>query len=374
MEKKIKHFFESLKQIKLSARDGDQLRSRILEFIEKNPAVESPRPFWAKFRLAPVLMIVFLLAGSGVVWGAEQSLPGDLLFSVKVNLNEKVGTTLAFSQEAKVARQSELAQRRLEEAEKLAIAGKLSEKIKKDLQIRFEKHAQKTEQKIAALEAKGKIEIADEAGENFRTVIKAHQKVLETIVAGTSAEKDVETLVLKIKPITKVKISQKQGEINKSSSIAADIGRMESDLKEKALTGLKNASQGRQRATEQKIAEVTKYLEKNKERLSEKAYFEAETRLKLAESILAEGRTKFESKDYAAALTLFQRAFQIAQETKILAKIKRDLKIDFELKSDGGLEIKKEIEGGKIEIFASGSFSKSKIRQKINLRGSTQPR
>lgn len=97
-----------------------------------------------KDKLMPTIVIVILL---GLIGGtsafAEKSLPGDLLYWVKININEPAAGIFAFTKEEKTEWQEHLVERRLEEKAKLMQQNKLDNSTELDLEDKIEKHIDK---------------------------------------------------------------------------------------------------------------------------------------------------------------------------------------------------------------------------------------
>ena len=99
---KLTNLATEAKQIVLSREEKALLRARI--FGEPSPAfVPSPYVMFS-FSLRSVValsLVLVVLVGSGTAVAAQAALPGELLYTVKVNVNERVAGALAVSTEAK---------------------------------------------------------------------------------------------------------------------------------------------------------------------------------------------------------------------------------------------------------------------------------
>lgn len=97
-----------------------------------------------KDKLMPIIVIILLF---GLIGGtsafAEKSLPGDLLYWVKININEPAAGVFAFTKEEKTEWQEHLVERRLEEKAKLMQENKLDNNTEVDLEDKIEKHVDK---------------------------------------------------------------------------------------------------------------------------------------------------------------------------------------------------------------------------------------
>jgi hypothetical protein len=90
-----------------------------------------------------VAALILMLAGGGVAFAAEATLPGDTLYPVKVELTEPLRDSLAFSASTKAYLEELKIQRRLKEAAKLAAEGRLTDTVNSQIQKRIENSALK---------------------------------------------------------------------------------------------------------------------------------------------------------------------------------------------------------------------------------------
>jgi len=130
----------------------------------------------------PVLLLAIFFGG-GVAFGAERSLPGDILYPFKVGINEKIVGLLSFSQEAKVSWNSRLAVRRLVELD--AVGQKDDARITASVAADFEKQAQKLAVSLDELRESGKMDEAQSIEESFRVSAQSHQDVV-VMISGDS--------------------------------------------------------------------------------------------------------------------------------------------------------------------------------------------
>ena len=85
----------------------------------------------------PIIIIVaLLLGGGGTSFAAQSSLPGDVLYPVKIHVNEAVRSSLTFSTASKASLETELAEARLKETEELAAEGKMNAAMHKVAEVR----------------------------------------------------------------------------------------------------------------------------------------------------------------------------------------------------------------------------------------------
>ena len=311
----LEKFFKEAKNIKLTTEE----KSGILRSIVRNP-LPIGRNMWSinNFKLIftkpmPIAIIIAILIGGGVSAAAEQSLPGETLFPLKVSVNEKVRGFLAVSGEAEANLQIKLAERRLEEAEKLVSNNNLNEKARIHLEENFQKHAEKVKTKIAELETKNTPK-ALEITSHLETSLEAHSRILTNL--QTSLNGDLGVKLEKIK----LMIETHRGKMNEDRVDHEEKLRINHRGPE-----VQTAAEGKLGAVENKMAEVRKFMEHYNDRFDAEAKVKAEAKLKLAEDILVQGKTKLEAKVFEEAFLLFQRAHNILTEVKILFSAKVDL-------------------------------------------------
>jgi len=147
-------------------------------------------------KFVPSLVIVLLLCVTGSISAeAENALPGDSLYSVKVNVNEQVKGIVAVTPEAKARLAVETTERRLQEAVILSTQGKLTDQNKQILQDQLTKSATDVNTNVASLVASNDIAIAQDVSTNFEASLKTHQLILENIVNKDSIDSSTSTVV-----------------------------------------------------------------------------------------------------------------------------------------------------------------------------------
>ncbi len=130
------------------------------------------------------LIIVLLLGGSSVV--AERAVPGNALYTMKINVNENVADFFAVSPQADAEWHARAAERRLEEAATLAAEGKLTVDKKTRIEENFKRHADKVAARIEEFRARSNFEAQVDIASKFETSLKAHEAVLAKFSADGS--------------------------------------------------------------------------------------------------------------------------------------------------------------------------------------------
>ncbi len=143
-------------------------------------------------RLAGAGLVVVLCASVGTSYAAEGALPGQALYGVKINVNEKIAGAMAVSPVAKAEFNADLTVRRLEEAEILAAANQLSPEISSDIQTRIETSAANFSESVAAIELTNNGELAAaEVQSDLEATLSAHANVLSALTSVAPETEDV---------------------------------------------------------------------------------------------------------------------------------------------------------------------------------------
>ena len=173
----IEKIFKPGNQLRLEKEKKNSIKGAVLMFMKKNP-LNSPaqKPgFWGIIfspKLKPVYISISSLAlilfiGGTVSVQAESALPGDTLYPVKVGFNEKVLQVLAFSDDAKTKLNIQLAETRLQEAEKLAVQGNLTSDNQAQIDDDFNEHADAVAKSIDKLNSDKMYGNAEKIASNF---------------------------------------------------------------------------------------------------------------------------------------------------------------------------------------------------------------
>lgn len=143
---KLDNIKQEAAQIRLTEAEKSAMRANIFGHQSIPAARPSPYVFYSLFahhmRMVVAGVLIFVLAGAGSVSAAAQkALPGDILYPVKVSVNERVEVALAPDSAAQALVEVKLADRRVGEAQTLAAQGRLDEKTADTLGEYFDTHA-----------------------------------------------------------------------------------------------------------------------------------------------------------------------------------------------------------------------------------------
>jgi len=126
-------------------------------------------------------LILTLITSSTLSVFAQDTLPGDLLYPVKTQVNEKILVVLASTPEEKAKREAVLAARRLEEAETLVLVGKGDPLLIAQVNEAFSAHAQNFQKQLEKLQEQKKFSKIVNVGVFFQTRIAVHAAILRDI-------------------------------------------------------------------------------------------------------------------------------------------------------------------------------------------------
>lgn len=162
-------------------------KSRLAEVGEKDVSVtNSLKSAWYSYfmekKFVPALSLaMLLLATGGTSLAAEGALPGDLLYPVKIGLNEQVRSFTAITPEAKAKFALEVTDRRLKEVALLSSKGLLNAETSSIIQGQLLKQAGQIKNQVASLVSTKNIRAAQEISLNFESSLRAHELILEKI-------------------------------------------------------------------------------------------------------------------------------------------------------------------------------------------------
>lgn len=162
---------KSLRNLTLSVDEKKRMRADISAYADLHSLTDLVRrlpvrsPFsYASFMVpvrslyAGALTLVLVVAGgTQASLASEGSIPGDILYPLKVSVSEPLSFVLTPSTEGRATLAAEFASRRVDEAAALSSVGKLDEQTAEDLATRFDAHVDVLAKETDTLEAKGDI-------------------------------------------------------------------------------------------------------------------------------------------------------------------------------------------------------------------------
>jgi hypothetical protein len=210
----MKRFSEQLKKksetIRMRASEKTELQSRIVAFMEYHPlpaavkatpvpkgkimpepyrVVAIPRHYMRMFIGATAMLFVVVVPAL-----AENAIPGDILYPVKVNVTEEIRSGLSTNSYEKVVWETTRLERRVSEARLLAQAGKLTPDAEAEVLAAVQVHSDKAKRQIESLRATD-ADGAALAQMTFATMLDVQSSVLKSDdSASTTAGKSTVAL------------------------------------------------------------------------------------------------------------------------------------------------------------------------------------
>lgn len=315
IEKKINNLKDRLMDVRMSVDDKRDVFRRISLVVEKIEAVSSQfhkapvlSPFNNNFfgdslfsrrfasnifvyvrqrKFVTSLVVVLLLCATGGVSAvAENSLPGDSLYSMKLNINEQVKGFVAVTPEAKARLAVETTERRLQEAVILSSQGKLTDEKKQIIQGQLSKNATDVKNSVATLVATNNISLAQEVSTNFEASLKTHELMLATLEDKSDDSRDASSADV----IADVNATSTEKEAGTSDVNASTSTSTSSDVTSQSALPVTKAQPIN--TLMQDIRQEINYNAKVREALSQKEIAEATDPAKISSKI-AEVKTKY---------------------------------------------------------------------------------
>src|SRR3990167_3004686 len=168
----------------------ERTRALLSEYVKMRPVrVVEPAPvpgplsgvsaFFMRHSMPAFAAVFVLIIGGGTAAAAEGALPGDVLYPIKVHVNEEMRATLTVSQKAKPDWQVVRAERRLEEAATLALSGKLDDATRAELDTNLDAHVKLASENKQKLEDENDASGASEVRTNINAVLIARENILD---------------------------------------------------------------------------------------------------------------------------------------------------------------------------------------------------
>lgn len=194
-DEKIEIGIKEIQKIKMSTEEKEQMLGNIFSFhVPAIKPVHSPFSFLLMFQrhhfayYGILSFLVIVLSGGGVVFASQKSLPGNLLYSLKVSVIEPINYSFKSSPEDRAQYASNLATKRLIEAETLTYQGKLDASKEEQLNNLLTVHTANLDKAIAELNQNKSDEKARGIVTSFQAEMGAHAQILGIITKQTNTE------------------------------------------------------------------------------------------------------------------------------------------------------------------------------------------
>jgi hypothetical protein len=205
---------------KISMTSGE--KERVLQNIlssPRNQPIKSPYTVYSfisifnrkSFTYSLSVFCLVVILSSGTVFASTGSLPGNILYPLKVKVVEPVRGALIFSSEAKIQYESNLATERMIEAEILADEGRLDTSKEEELNSLLEIHTAAFHKAVINLRQNENIDKDknDDIITDFEATMNAHARILN-IVSGRQDDmgESTDTIISKTAKNNAIKVRE----------------------------------------------------------------------------------------------------------------------------------------------------------------------
>ncbi len=267
--------------------------------------------------------LILALTGSSVAFASEGSLPGDVLYPIKVAVVEPARTLFTSTKE-KAKRHMALAERRLDEASLLAKEGRLDETTEETLAIRFSRNANLAAE-AAEEDRDENRENADFSSDQFAERLGAYENVLAQVKgdSDTSSTKVLRAAIRgRIENVHSLALEKKKAE---PAVMALRFEATDTSSVEKKPT----SSAGRLKTeTDKALRMSADLIGSNEKGLDASSRREARRELKEAEAFAAEGRKFLGQNDPVRAEEAFTRSLKTTSRLEVFTRSSAKLKVN----------------------------------------------
>lgn len=214
MENIVKQLKKVARHARLSATEKSEIKNELLRYVKANPVqigMISLRPrrvsrhgsadpsadsgilspfsinsFRNKKTLS-AFVIGGLLIGSSVSFASENAVPGDLLYPVKIHINEQVRGFVAVTPKAKAEWEVHLVERRLEEVEKLAVTPNVPIELQQIAEQNLASYTKEVKNRIAKFEEEKDSEDAIGTASDLSNILSIHEQILTEMSTSASS-------------------------------------------------------------------------------------------------------------------------------------------------------------------------------------------
>lgn len=351
MKKFLHNIKDEAQRYRMTGAEKSAMLARVLGTPSPTHVQKSPYVFLSYFthevRMVMAGFTLFIVAGVGTVSAAAGALPGDILYPVKLSINEKVEMALASDGASKAALEAQLAERRVEEAQSLAVQGRLNAEVADSIAMKFDVHAQNA-QDLADASEEAEPGISEQVKTKLSASLAVNAAVLKTLGRGSQSSSTKEQSdMLGDRVIARAegpKIAMNTRTFAAVAPVAADAVQMKaaggaggatmemesvsfSVATETAVPAedpgaQKKAARFQKKAAEA-VADARQLFGEAKHQLDATTTARVETRFAEADTRMSEGATAMGQGSYALAQEHFMDAFQIANKLSALLRAEK---------------------------------------------------
>jgi hypothetical protein len=191
----MEKLFAKIKKESLRAEERAAVLSVLKNFVSENPIQRVESPFigkwfyWMKADLvAPAIMVIFFILTGGTVLAAKNSLPGDILYPIKM-LSENIESKTALNHKTIAKINTTHAVARLKEIEKIAASNKpIDTNTVKEIENNFRAQSEKAINNINQLKQNGDENGASKLQSSFTSSLADSEKNMVDILNATNTK------------------------------------------------------------------------------------------------------------------------------------------------------------------------------------------
>ena len=308
------------------------LRGAIAAFMAEHPAraplslrfIDAAQAFVTKVgsaalsprgRLAGSLAILLLIAGGGTSYAAQSALPGDPLYAIKINVNEKIAAALSGGLQGHAQYDAELAALRLEEAEKLATQNRLSVQASKEIRANLNQVTADFNSSIAQLATSSDAgaAAASDVQSDFVATLAAHAQVLTALTTAVPSASSSLTSIASAVDAHIAATREARTKIDVALAASSSIA-------------LASTTDNMQRSAVQALDDIQALVPQVAASLGTSSSEAVSAQANGVKESLAAGQQHLDRRSYEAAIGAFQSAIRSAQQTQAAVDIRVQLK------------------------------------------------
>ena len=338
IEKRVKNAV----RISMSEKERAQTRDFLIRYAHMHPVRthRAQKSTWLSWSLHPYPLIAGLLivtlggSSAGAASLAEHALPGDLLYPIKVHVNEEVRAALATTPEEKAIVAIERAERRIDELNTLATRGSVPNEVRTEIDARIDEHVHDAEEEtnrvddnekerrlVAMLRVHENLIAESEIGGGEQEVTFASVMAADAVPTSGSVEpnammavpaEETATMAMQELQVARMKVEESMPEVVAIPAPEERSSKEKRNGPEMNPSGIKR----QMKAAEQRIQSLEKLVSQNNRRVVPDALVHTQNELTAAQDAYAEGKTFFENGQWGDAAVRFNAAVRIAIDAR----------------------------------------------------------
>ena len=253
-------------------------------------------------------LILILLISTGTSVASGNSLPGDILYPIKL-LNEKVEILTTFGKVPQVEIEAKHLLTRLDETEQLTTLGRLNDSLSTQINNQLELQTQKTFRELESLKTNGLIIDAAKIGSSLESSLSDHEESINRLSFSTSTKPEIKNNLSEL-------ASNIKGKIKEASIINGDLedSIATSSNKDSAKMYAKEIL----KSTQQKITLLEKHVNEFNDLVSATSSKKIRNNIDEAKNTIGRSQKKIEDGSLKDAFRLLR---QVNQTTRNVAEI-----------------------------------------------------